>query len=193
MFIYVPYYALGKKKVQWSFFASPLANLRGTDPNLMRMQAVQSQVGDVGFGRVGVPGAVQVGEFNQFTKFFHAAPASELGDLVFADDPNQGGCGVDFPELAGRIESVANPAPFYLGFQDIESRILADRDADHTQAIFVRGPDRVGPEGCLSARDEREVRERQLFKGVLGRNKMAVVNGIETPTKKSQLQALLHP
>src|SRR5450631_2069714 len=151
----------------------------------MAIAAVELQAGYVGGRLHRVARPLEEDELNNPRELPDVLPEVELWELVSADDPVELVVRIKGPEVPRRVDRETHAAPRKLEIRHLEAGVPFGGRLDHREPILGRGLGVVRFHGRLGRRHDDQPVQPVLLKGVLGGEKVAEVDGIETPSEKS--------
>ena len=118
-------------------------------------------------------------KFHELAQFGGAVPPSELEDLVGADEPEEFRAREGLADFGRGVDGVGGRGAVDLATAQPEAGLAFQRGAQEGEPLGIGGAGTTLLEGRLAAGDEEDGVEPELFKGVMGENEVAVMDGIK--------------
>ena len=121
-------------------------------------------------------------------EFIRTPPGGERGDVVFADEIKELGLRPEpLAQSQEGVNGVGSAGALQFHLLNVKAGFVFNGRADHLRPQIGRSRLEGGLVGGDGVRDEIEPVEPKLFHGLPGQDQVAVVNGVEGASVKSEL------
>jgi hypothetical protein len=134
--------------------------------------------------------ALEEDELDASAQLLPAMPFVETSELIRADQPGELGLGKGGGDLVGGVDGVGGARSLQLAAAKPEARLALEGQTEHGEPLGVGGVGFAALVGRLLAGHKEDGVEAGLLKGIPGKDKVAVVHGIERSAKDAEPQTM---
>lgn len=118
-------------------------------------------------------------EFDPSSQGFSLTPTRQLGDMVRPYQIEEGRPAVALPEMADRVDRVADASPFQFDRIDAATGLPSQGQTQPAEPLGTRGWKTIRLEWGLGGGDEHQLIKAQFLKGSLRHQKVSAMHGIK--------------